>query len=89
MKKNIILSAIAVLSALVLSSCVQDLNVKPIDPNLSLPEDVLNSVSAYEQVLAKCYQGLSCSSSSGPDGSADIDGVDGGFGQYMRALFYN
>ena len=89
MKKNIILSAIAVLSALVLSSCVQDLNVKPIDPNLSLPEDVLNSVSAYEQVLAKCYQGLSCSSSSGPDGSADIDGIDGGFGQYMRALFYN
>ena len=26
------------------TSCVQDLNVTPIDPNITLPEDVLNSV---------------------------------------------
>lgn len=71
-----------------MTSCVNDLNVTPIDPNLSLPDEVLNSVSAYEQVLAKCYQGLSCSASKGPDSDPDIQGIDGGFGQYMRALFY-
>ncbi len=71
-----------------LTSCVGDLDVTPIDPNLTLPEDVLDSEAAFEQVLAKCYASLAVSSSSGPDASPDIDGVDGGFGQYVRALFY-
>lgn len=69
-------------------SCVGDLDVKPIDPSVTLPDEVLNSEQAYAQVLAKCYAGLTVSSSDGPDGSPDIDGIDGGFGQYMRALFY-
>ncbi len=67
-------------------SCVGDLNVTPIDPNLELPEDVLNSEAAYTSLLAKCYQGLAVSSSDGPSGGPDIDGVDGGYGQYLRAL---
>lgn len=70
------------------TSCVQDLNVAPIDPNITLPEDVLNSVEAYQQLLAKCYGGLAVSASEGPDSSPDIDGIDGGYGQYMRALFH-
>lgn len=70
------------------TSCVQDLNVTPIDPNITLPEDVLNSVEAYQQLLAKCYGGLAVSASEGPDSSPDIDGIDGGYGQYMRALFH-
>ena len=70
------------------TSCVNDLNVRPIDPNVDMPEDVLNSLEAYQQLLAKCYGGLSVSASEGPDSSPDISGVDGGFGQYMRALFY-
>lgn len=69
------------------ASCVNDLDVTPIDPNTVLPEDVLNSQDAYTQLLAKCYQGLAVSSSSGPSGSPDIEGIDGGFGQYMRAVF--
>lgn len=71
-----------------LSSCVNDLDVEPIDPSITLPEDVLDSEYAYLQVLAKCYQGLSCSTSKGPDDpNPDISGVDGGYGQYVRALF--
>lgn len=88
MKYRSLISAIAV-AALSLSSCVGDLNVEPIDPNLTLPEDVLNSEDAYAQVLAKCYAGLTVSSSSGENGAADIDGIDGGYGQYLRAMFYN
>lgn len=68
------------------SSCVKDLNVTPIDPNTVLPEDVLSTQEAFTQLLSKCYQGLCSSSSSGPSGSPDIDGVDGGYGQYLRAL---
>lgn len=85
--KIFLLAFTAVLIAGVTSSCVNDLNVTPIDPNTVLPEDVLNTQDAYTSLLAKCYQGLAVSSSSGPSGSPDIEGVDGGYGQYMRALF--
>ena len=86
---NAILTAIAVsVAAMFSTSCVQDLNVTPIDPNIQTPDQVLNSIEAYQQLLAKCYGGLSVSASEGPDSSPDIDGIDGGYGQYMRALFH-
>ena len=71
-----------------LTSCVGDLNVTPIDPNVVLPGDVLDSQEAYNKLLAKVYQGLACSASDGPDSSPDISGVDGGYGQYLRAMFH-
>jgi len=83
-KFALVLAAVTLFGTL--SSCVNDLNVTPIDPNTTLPEDVLNSQEAFNQLLAKCYQGLSSSSSDGPSGSPDIDGVDGGYGQYFRAV---
>ena len=89
--KKIKYIALALATAMIIgaaSSCVKDLDVTPIDPNTTLPEDVLDNQSTFTQLLAKCYQGLACSSSSGPDGSADIEGVDGGYGQYIRALFH-
>lgn len=73
--------------AAVLCSCVNDLNVTPIDPNTALPEDVLSTEQAYFSVLAQCYAGLAESSSQGVDSDPNIHGVDGGYGQYMRALF--
>lgn len=86
---NTILIAVMIsVASLFSTSCVGDLDVTPIDPNLTLPEDVLNSVDAYQQLLLKCYGGLSVSASQGPDSSPDISGIDGGFGQYIRALFY-
>ena len=87
MKKNILaIVGVGVGLAFGLSSCVGDLDVTPIDENIVMPEDVLNTQSAFESLLAKCYQGLCCSSSFGPSGGPDMDGIDGGFGQYMRAL---
>lgn len=88
MKKFLTIALIATMFAGITSSCVNDLNVTPIDPNLSLPGDVLNSEAAYGQILAQCYAGLSESSSIGIDSDPNIKGVDGGYGQYMRALFY-
>ena len=81
--------AIAALAGIfAFTSCVGDLDVTPIDPSVTMPEDVLNSEDAYAQLLAKCYQGLCTSSSGNANDAPDIDGIDGGFGQYMRALFY-
>ena len=88
MKYRLLILAIAA-GIFGLSSCVGDLDVEPIDPNLTLPEEVLNSEEAFAQVLAKCYAGLTVSSSDGENGSPDIDGIDGGYGQYLRAIFYN
>lgn len=86
-KYKVLLMTFAAACVLGASSCVNDLDVTPIDPNIEIPTDVLDSQDAYASVLAKCYSGLCCSSSYGPNGDADISGVDGGFGQYIRALF--
>ena len=84
---KVLMLAVAGVFALGLSSCVNDLDVTPIDPNVQLPQDVLKDEAAFEALLAKCYQGLACSSSDGANGGPDIHGVDGGFGQYLRAYF--
>ena len=49
---------------------------------------MLTGIEQYNQLLAKCYSALSVSSPDGESGSPDISGIDGGFGQYLRALFY-
>lgn len=89
MKKIIYSFAIAVAAFVgtsTVTSCVGDLDVTPIDPNIVLPEDVLSNQDAFTSLLAKCYQGLSSSASNGPDSDPDMYGIDGGFGQYMRAV---
>jgi hypothetical protein len=85
-KKNGIYS-FAFATAISLTACVGDLDVTPIDPNLDTPEKVLTSTEAYNQMLAKCYSALSVSSPDGDSGNPDIQGIDGGFGQYLRALY--
>ena len=84
---KILMMSFAAVATLGLSSCVKDLETTPIDPNIQLPQDVLKDEAAFEALLAKCYQGLACSSSDGANGGPDINGVDGGFGQYLRAYF--
>ena len=84
---KVLMLAVAGVFALGFSSCVNDLETTPIDPNVQLPQDVLKDEAAFEALLAKCYQGLACSSSDGANGGPDISGVDGGFGQYLRAYF--
>lgn len=89
MKQNIIkkgLYTVAMVSAMSFTACTGDLSVTPIDPNLDTPEKVLNNTEAYNQLLAKCYSALSVSSPDGDSGEPDIKSIDGGFGQYLRAL---
>jgi len=74
-------------AAMSFTACTGDLDVTPIDPNLDTPDNVLTSTAAYNQLLAKCYVALAVSSPDGSSGGPDISGIDGGFGQYLRALF--
>ncbi len=66
-----------------MTSCVGDLNVTPIDPNISTevtPEGLFN----------KCYANLAISGNGGTssgDDNCDIDGIDGGTSGFVRQLW--
>ena len=49
---KVLMLAVAGVFALGLGSCVNDLDVTPIDPNVQLPQDVLQHGAAFEALLA-------------------------------------
>ena len=61
------------------TSCVDDLDVNNIDPNV-------DTSAAKEAVLNKCYASIALAGQSGPDGDCDVDGLDGGTTGYVRQL---
>ncbi|HKA60321.1 MAG TPA: RagB/SusD family nutrient uptake outer membrane protein, partial [Gemmatimonadales bacterium] len=50
--------------------------------------NVFNDPSAYQAFLAKIYGGLIVTGQRGPDGNPDIQGIDEGFGEYLRLYWY-
>ncbi len=83
-----IFSVLGVSLALGLSSCVGDLDLLPNDPNSLTADKFAENPEEYlMQVMAKCYSGMAVSGQTGPDGSSDISGLDGGTSQYTRALY--
>ena len=78
--------ACAVVAILAFNSCTGDLDVIPKDASIITDEIFKDNPSAYRQNLGKLYAGLSV---SGPidEGSSDIQGLDAGYGQYMRAYW--
>jgi len=81
MKRYITISLIALI---MLSGCVNDLNVQPIDPNLTTADVVYKTKTDYEEGLAKLYATFALSGQQGPYGQPDIEGIDEGFGNYLR-----
>ena len=73
----------------VLPACFNDLDTVPIDDDSQTADAVYENPEAYRQVLAKLYGGLAVSGQQGPAGQADISGIDEGFGQYIRGLWYH
>lgn len=70
------------------SSCVKDLDVEPIDPNISTANNVFTDVNAYKQALAKIYATYALSGQTGSGGGdPDIAGIDENFGNYLRQLW--
>lgn len=75
-----ILPMTALALSLGLGSCVNDLDVTPIDPS-TVTEPNFNSI------FAKCYANMGLAGNSGPDGDCDIDGLDGGTTGFVRQLW--
>jgi hypothetical protein len=73
----------------VLPACFNDLDTVPIDDDAQTSDVVYDNPEAYIQVLAKLYAGLAVSGQQGPAGQPDISGIDEGFGQYIRGLWYH
>lgn len=79
-----LVSTVVTLGGLILSSCVGDLDVTPLDPNVAVSENVYQTTADYKEGLAKLYATLAISGQRGPDGLPDIEGIDEGFGNYLR-----
>ena len=69
--------------------CLSDLDTTPLDSDLVNVGNVYDDPEVYKKVLAKLYAGLAVSGQEGPAGNADILGIDEGFGQYLRGLWYH
>lgn len=65
------------------TSCIGDLDLSPIDPNLYTDT---TSEAFYQEALGECYSILAVSGQDGP-GSSIISGLDNGTGNYTRAIF--
>ena len=74
-------------AAALMSSCVGDLDVTPIDPNANTADKALNSEKAFKQYLAGVYTGFATSGYDGANGGPSISGLDGGASQYIRGLY--
>lgn len=70
-----------------LSSCLGDLDLKPIDENIIQPGDFESHPEYYIQFMAKLYAGLAVSGQEGPAGRPDIEGFDEGMAQYLRSYW--
>ena len=77
------------LSTLAITSCTDDLNTLPIDPNEVVGETVYGKeIGAYKSGLAKIYAGLAISGNKGGDDESDVAGVDGGSqASFLRGLW--
>ena len=85
--KNIFKNLILALGLLIFSSCHDDLNQSPIDPDSFTEENVFATVNDAKGALAKLYASLALTGQNGPAGSPDIADIDEGFSQFSRMLF--
>lgn len=59
-----------------------------VEPKSTVTEaNVFNDPGSYKAFIARVYAGLAVSGQQGPNGRADIAGIDEGFSQYVRLLW--
>ena len=63
-----------------LGSCVNDLDVTPIDPSTVMTPD-------FNALFTKCYANMAVAGNGGANGDCDIDGLDGGTTGFVRQMF--
>ena len=72
--------ATALLLSFGMGSCVNDLDVEPIDPSTVMEVDV-------EALYNKCFASMATAGNGGANGDCDIDGLDGGTTGFVRQLW--
>ncbi len=80
MKKIFLVAVTALLVAVGLTSCFQDLNREPIDPNV-------NTSITKQELFVKCYATLALTGQAGPAGNGDVDGMDEGTSSFYRMMY--
>ncbi|MCK5170045.1 MAG: RagB/SusD family nutrient uptake outer membrane protein, partial [Bacteroidales bacterium] len=78
---------LVLIMSLFVVSCINDLDTEPIDKDVLTPNNVFSSDSAYLQLLAKCYAGLSVTGQLGPDLDPDVTIGDEGESHYLRQVW--
>src|SRR6185436_19997779 len=78
--------AIIVCIAMLMVSCVGDLNVKPIDPYLQTANNAYTDSASFKGGLAKLYAAFALTGQQGPSGAGDVGGVDEGFSCFIRSV---
>ena len=89
MKRILYITAVFTGLIFITSSCIKNMDMKPIDPDIITADKAFEDPESYTQFLAKCYAGLAVSGQQGPAGQGDISGIDEGFGQYLRGYWYH
>ncbi len=86
---NIKLFTGLLLASLSLTSCLNELDQSdPATASLPTADELYSTPEGYTQALAKLYAGFAITGQTGPAGSPDISGIDEGFSQYIRGLWY-
>ncbi|GGF65888.1 RagB/SusD family nutrient uptake outer membrane protein [Wenyingzhuangia marina] len=88
MKNNKYIWIASIVSIMTFSSCTNELDQSPIDPDSFTEKNVFSNVENVKSALAKVYASLVLTGQSGPAGDADIQGIDEGTSQFSRMLFY-
>ena len=92
MKLNIFninkIALIGIFSLFTMTSCHDDLDLNPIDPDMVTENQVFSNPQEAKAALGKIYASLSLTGQEGPAGQPDIVGIDEGTSQYTRLMFY-
>ena len=78
---------IAAALAFSITSCHDDLDLMPNDPDIITENDVFANATQAKFALAKVYATLALTGQKGPSDDPDISGVDEGASQFTRSLF--
>jgi starch-binding outer membrane protein, SusD/RagB family len=87
MKMKKIFQVTMIALGFLMASCLSDLDVTPIDPNLATSQNVYTTPESYKQGLAKIYAAYTITGQQGPSGQPDVGGVDEGFSSFLRSVW--
>ena len=73
--------------AILMMSCIGDLDVTPLDTTITTSANVYTDTESYKAGLAKLYAAFALTGQVGPAGAGDVGGVDEGFSDFIRSLW--